>query len=64
MKTKLKEIKPTAQEIQDEIFRAMPADKKIKLTSQLTMLCLELNSLGNNGDHRPKKITGKNSFNI
>ena len=37
--------KKTAQDIQDGIFRKMPADKKIKLASDLTMFCLKLNRL-------------------
>ncbi len=38
-----------AREIQDEIFKKMPAGKKIKLASELTMFCLKLNRLyGNN----------------
>jgi hypothetical protein len=42
--------KKTAQDIQDEIFRNMTAERKIKLASDLTMLCLTLNNLyGNKG---------------
>lgn len=37
--------KKSAQDIQDDIFRKMSADKKIKIASQLTMFCLELNKL-------------------
>jgi len=44
------------EEKQYEIFRKMPADKKIKLVSDLTMLVLELN-----GNNRPKKTPHKNS---
>jgi hypothetical protein len=48
--------KKTAKEIQDEIFRKMPADKKIKLASELTMFCLKLNRLNDrkigNGDNK------------
>lgn len=47
--------KITAQEIQDNIFRKMSADKKIKLVSKLTMFCLKLNRL--NGNYRSRKIT-------
>ena len=47
--------KKTSREIQDEIFRKMPADKKIKLASELTMFCLKLNCLHEN--NKPRKIT-------
>jgi len=49
----MKKVKKTAQEIQDEIFRKMSASKKIRLTAQLTELCLKLNSL--NGNNRSRK---------
>lgn len=49
----------TGQEIQDEIFRKMSADKKISLASGLTKFCLELSIL--NGDHRSKKVSRSNS---
>jgi len=45
----------SAQDIQDEIFRKMPVDKKIKLASQLTMLCLKLNRL--NGNYKSRKTS-------
>lgn len=48
-----KRKRKTAQEIQDDIFRKMPADKKIKLSCELTDLCLKLNSL--NGNSKPRK---------
>lgn len=51
----------TAQEIQDEIFRKMSADKKVKLASEISMFCLELNKLGKNEDNRPEESLGKNS---
>ena len=35
----------TAQDVQDELFRRMSADKKIKLGSQLWRLAKELDSL-------------------
>ena len=38
----MKSKKKTAQEIQDEIFRKMPADKKMELGSQLWRLAKEL----------------------
>lgn len=55
--------KKTAQEIQDDIFRKMPAEKKIKLSCELTGFCLKLNSL--NGDNKPGKTSfsdNQNSF--
>ncbi len=42
----------TGQEIQDEIFARMSADKKIKLASELTMLCLKLHNLSENSKSR------------
>lgn len=51
--TSIKKYKgKTGQEIQDEIFRKMPANKKIKLASELTMLCLKLNNLNENSKSR------------
>ncbi len=44
--------KKTAQERQDEIFRKMSPEKKIKLTSELTSFCLKLNSLNANNKSR------------
>lgn len=46
-----------AQEIQDRIFRSMDADKKLKITLEISALCLKLNRLGNNGF---SKTTHKN----
>ena len=43
-----------AEKKQEEIFREMPIDKKVKLVSDLTMPCLELNRLNKN--HKPQKI--------
>ena len=48
-----------AQEIQDEIFRKMSADRKIKLSSELTSFCLKLNSL--NGNNKPRKTSYQDS---
>ena len=53
--------KPTTQEIQDEIFRTMPADKKIKLASDLTVFARELNNL-KNGNNRPAKSSDQSGF--
>lgn len=36
----------SAQDIQDEIFRKMPAEKRIKLASDFSMFLLELNKIG------------------
>ena len=38
----------TGQEIQDDIFMRMSASKKLKLASELTMLCMKLNKLNEN----------------
>lgn len=43
------------QKIQDEIFKKMPADRKIKLASELTMFCLKLNRL--NGNYKSGKTS-------
>ena len=48
--------KNTPEEIQDKIFKKMPAGKKIRLASELSSFCLKLNSL--NGAIKP----GKNSL--
>lgn len=48
-----------AEELQDRIFKEMPAEKKIKLTSELSSFCIKLNSL--NGNIKPGKTTGRNS---
>ena len=40
---------------QDDIFRKMTAEKKLKLASELTMFCLKLNKLNEN--NRTRKIT-------
>jgi len=57
MKNKKKniKIKKTAQDIQDEIFRKMPAEKKIRLALELTSFCLKLNSL--NGNIKSRKTS-------
>ncbi|MEK9174508.1 MAG: hypothetical protein AAB725_00880 [Patescibacteria group bacterium] len=49
--------KKTAQDIQDEIFRRMTADKKVKLASALAMFCLSLNRL-NDRRNKSGKIAG------
>jgi hypothetical protein len=45
-------MKKSAQEVQDEIFRRMSTEKKIKLTSELALFCLKLNSLNGNNKSR------------
>lgn len=40
-----KKNKKTAQDIQDDIFREMTPDKKIKLTFAMSNFCLKLNNL-------------------
>ena len=41
-----------SKEIQDRAFKNMTAEKRIQLVSDLTMLCLELNSHGHNKSQR------------
>ena len=55
MKTK------TAQEVQDNIFRKMSAEEKIKLTSEFSSFCLKLNKLNKYGN---RKAFNKNSKNL
>lgn len=59
MSKRSKKANKTAQDIQDGIFRKMSADKKIRLSSELTAFCLKLNSL--NGNIKPRKASYKNS---
>ncbi len=55
-----KNSKKTAQEIQDEIFKKMPADRKLELGSQLWLLAKELaKEKVCYGVNRPKTIVGK-----
>lgn len=55
-----KNNKKTAQEIQDEIFRKMPADKKVELGSGLWLLAKELaREKICYGINRPKTAVGK-----
>ncbi len=56
-KNKKKNIKTkkTAQDMQDEIFRKMPAEKKIRLALELTSFCLKLNSF--NGNIKSRKTS-------
>ncbi|MBI2062361.1 MAG: hypothetical protein HYT64_01590 [Candidatus Yanofskybacteria bacterium] len=55
-----KNNKKSAQEIQDEIFRKMPADKKLELGSRLWLLAKELTKdKPNYGINRSETITGK-----
>jgi len=55
MKKEKTRIKKTIQDRQDEIFRKMSADRKIKLTSGLASFCLKLNSL--NGNNKSRKTS-------
>ncbi len=48
MKNMKKIYKKSAQDIQDEIFRKMPAEKKIRLTGLVSALRLKLNHLNEN----------------
>lgn len=53
--------KPSAQDIQDAIFKKMSADKKIRLVFELANLCRKLNSL--NGNIRSGKTSPRNRQN-
>lgn len=55
MEKKNIKTKKTAQDIQDEIFKKMSAEKKIGLALELTSFCLKLNSL--NGNIKSRKTS-------
>ena len=59
MKNNNLKIEKKPEEIQDEIFRKMPANKKIRLVFGLSSFCLKLNSL--NGNIKPGKTSYRNS---
>ncbi len=59
MKGKNVKKKETPEEIQDEIFKKMPAEKKIHLVSELSAFCLKLNSF--NGNIKPGKTPHTNN---
>ncbi len=48
----------SSQDYQDEILKKMSTSKKIKITSSLSMFCLQLSGLNHltNGSHQPGKI--------
>jgi len=51
--------KKSAQERQDEIWQKMSVTKKIRLTAELSNLCLKLNQLGK--EYGVRKTPAKNS---
>lgn len=61
MRLRQRTIKKSAQEIQDEIFRKMSADKKLEIFSQLWQLAKELaaNKI-RYGTNRPRTSINKN----
>ena len=60
MKLNLFGREKTAQEIQDDIFRKMTTDRKIRLGSQLWLLAKELTKeKGFYGNNRSKTTVGK-----
>lgn len=63
MKKRNSKPKKSVQEIQDEIFRKMSAEKKIKLASGFSMFLSELNKIGQQYG-RFSKVIGKNSRNF
>lgn len=50
-----------AKEQQDRIFRKMPAGKKLRLASELTMLCLKLSHA--NGNYKSRKTSAQDRSN-
>lgn len=57
--------KPTIQEIEDEIFCTMSADRKIKISSDLTVFANELNKLHHgNGNNRSAESSHQSSPDI
>jgi hypothetical protein len=51
-----------AQKIQDEIFRKMTAEKKLKLASDFSMFLLDLHKASNkNGISKTNRKNGENS---
>lgn len=54
--------KKSIQDIQDDIFRKMSADKKFKFASDFSMFLLELNTLGNyDGFSKTTRTSRRNS---
>ena len=53
----------TVQEIQDEIFRQMPSQKKTRLMKDFSEFLSELNKLGNPNDRRISEALKKNRRN-
>lgn len=49
--------KKTVQEIQDEIFRKMPAERKIYLLGKFSRFCRELSQLRANDEIIQKEVT-------
>lgn len=58
-----KKSKKSAQEVQDEIFRKMTANQRIKITSDFSTFILSLNKLGQNYEfprvNRPNRQNSK-----
>lgn len=50
----------TAQEIQDEFLRQIPADKRLQLTYNFSNFLTELNKLGDPNDRRISAALKKN----
>jgi hypothetical protein len=58
MKKESMKNRKTAEERQNEIFQKMSAERKIKLSSELTSFCLKLNSLNGNNNSRKTSYQG------
>ena len=50
LKQENKKTKKTAQEIQDEIFQKMPAEKKVRLALDFSLFCLKLQDTPQHGN--------------
>jgi len=57
---KIKKIKKTARDIQDDIFRKMPADRKVELGSQFWLFAKRLSGKNFNYGRRSETSFSKN----
>lgn len=49
-----------AEKMQNEIFKKMPVEKKIKLAFDFSLFCLNLNKSNQNGNRKSPDKSGKN----
>lgn len=52
--------KKPAQKIQDEIFKKMPAEKKVKLALEFSLFCLKLQKENQHGARKTFAKSGSN----